>query len=91
MPERPLWRQVFDAVDRRVAGPVEAGARSDVFADALALAWRVQRRLRREAERQSARALHLLNLPAAADVRRLSRQVAALQREVRELSRERER
>jgi cell division protein FtsB len=55
------------------------------------LTWRVQRRLRREAERQSARALHLLNLPAAADVRRLSRQVAALQREVRELSRERER
>jgi uncharacterized protein YecE (DUF72 family) len=37
MAGKPLWRQVFDAVDRRVAGPVEAGARSDAFADTLAL------------------------------------------------------
>jgi polyhydroxyalkanoate synthesis regulator phasin len=67
---------------------VEAGTRSDVFLDALALGWRLRGRLQREAERQSRRALHLLNLPTASDVRRLSEQVGALQRQVRELSRE---
>jgi polyhydroxyalkanoate synthesis regulator phasin len=88
MADKPLWRQAFDAVDKRVAGPVEASARSDVFLDALALGWRVRGRVQRELERRTSGALHLLNLPAASDVRRLSEQVGALQREVRELSRE---
>lgn len=85
MAGKPLWRQVFDAVDRRVAGPVEAGARSDAFGDLVAVGWRLSHRIRRELERPSRLALHLLNLPAATDVRRLSEQVAALQRELREL------
>jgi hypothetical protein len=85
MGEKPLWRQAFDAVDRRVAGPVEAGARSEAFGDAVAVAWRVRRRLQRELERRTRRVLHLANLPTATDVRRLSDQVAALRREVREL------
>ena len=33
MADKPLWRKAFDAVDRRVAGPVEAAARSDAFGD----------------------------------------------------------
>ena len=65
--------------------PVEAAARSDAFGDALTLAWRLRGRAQREVEKQSRRALHLVNLPAATDVRRLSEQVAALRREVREL------
>jgi hypothetical protein len=91
MPDRPLWRQVFDAVDRRIAPPIEAGTRSDVFGDAFTVAFRLRRRVQREVERRSRRALHLVNLPTATDVRRLSEQVAALQRQVRELSRELER
>jgi hypothetical protein len=82
---KPLWRQVFDAVDRRVAGPVEAGTRSDLFGDAVAVTWRLGRRMQREVERRTRRVLHLANLPTATDVRRLSEQVAALQREVREM------
>jgi hypothetical protein len=88
MARKPLWRQAVDELDRRVSRPIESGTRSDVFLDALALGWRLRGRLQREAERQSRRALHLLNLPAASDVRRLSEQVGALQRQVRELSRE---
>jgi polyhydroxyalkanoate synthesis regulator phasin len=82
---KPLWRQLFDAVDRRVAGPVEAGTGSDAFGDLVAISWRLTRRVQREVERRSRRVLHLLNLPAATDVRRLSEQVAALQRELREI------
>ena len=85
MAGKPLWRQAFDAVDRRIAGPVEGAARSDVFGDVVALTVRAERRLRRELERRTRRALHLANLPTATDVRRLSEQVAELRRELREL------
>ena len=85
MAGKPLWRQLFDAVDRRVAGPVEAGARSDAFEDLVAVSWRLSRRVQRGLERRSRGVLHLMNLPTATDVRRLSEQVAALRRELREM------
>jgi hypothetical protein len=85
VPEKPLWRKAFDAVDRRVAAPLEAGTRSDAFGDAVALSVKLRRRVQRELEKRSRRVLHLANLPTATDVRRLSEQVAALRREVREL------
>ncbi len=85
MAGKPLWRQAFDAVDRRVAGPVEAGARSDLFADVVTVGWRISRRAQQEIERRTRRVLHMANLPTATDVRRLSEQVSALQRELREL------
>jgi len=85
MAGKPLWRQAFDAVDRRVSGPVEAGARSDAFTDVLTVGWRISRRAQQEIERRTRRVLHMANLPTATDVRRLSEQVSALQRELREL------
>jgi hypothetical protein len=87
----PLWRQAFDAVERRVGPPLEAAVRSNAFADGVALGWRARRRVQRELERRSRRVLHTANLPAATDVRRVSEQVSALQREVRALQRELER
>jgi polyhydroxyalkanoate synthesis regulator phasin len=85
MAGKPLWRQAFDAVDQRVSGPVEAGARSDAFTDVVTVSWRLSRRMQREVERRTRHVLHMANLPTATDVRRLSEQVAALRREVREL------
>jgi hypothetical protein len=85
MADKPLWRRTFDTVDRHVAGPAEAAARSDAFGDALTLGLRLRRRAQREVEKRTRRVLHLVNLPTATDVRRLSEQVAALRREVREL------
>jgi hypothetical protein len=85
MAGKPLWRRAFDGVDRRIAGPVEAAARSDAFGDVLTLAIRLQRRVERGVEKRTRRALHLVNLPTASDVRRLQEQVAALRRELREL------
>ena len=46
---------------------------------------RLARRAQQEVERRTRRVLHMVNLPTATDVRRLSEQVASLQREVREL------
>jgi len=84
----PLWRRAFDAVEKPLGDTLASGARSGAFADLLAVGLRVNRRLQREVERRTRRALHLVNLPAATDVRRLSQQVTDLQRQVRSLERE---
>jgi len=85
MAGKPQWRQAFDAVERRVAGPLEASVGSELFNDLVALNLRLARRTQRGIERRTRRALHLVNLPTATDVRRLSEQVAELRRELREL------
>jgi hypothetical protein len=87
-PNTPTWRRAFDAVERRIAHPVESGVRTDAFNDAMAVLFRTRRQLQRAVERQTRRALHLANLPAATDVKRLSEQVAALHRELRALESE---
>ena len=87
MADKPLWRRAFDAADRRVSGPVESATASAAFHDAVTLGLRLQARVRGRMERESRRALHLLNLPSNTDVRRLYEQVAALRRELRELER----
>ena len=51
----------------------------------MTLQWKLARRAQREVERRSRRFLHAVNLPTATDVRRLSEQVASLQRQVRDL------
>jgi hypothetical protein len=81
----PLWRQVFDAVDRRIAPPAEHAVQTHLFADAIALALHAQRRIQRETERHSRRVLHLINVPTATDVKRVADQLAALQRQIRAL------
>ena len=65
-------------------GPVEAGAHSDLFGDLVTLQIKLARRAQSEVERRSRRLLHAVNLPTATDVRRLSEQVASLQRQLRE-------
>src|SRR4051794_27107425 len=83
MAGKPLWRRAFDGVDRRIAGPAESVARSEALGDALTLALRLQARVQRSVEKRTRRALHMVNLPAATDVRRLQEQVAALRRAAR--------
>ncbi len=86
--QRPLWRRAFDTAERVVGAPLEAAVRTDVFADVVTLAFAVRRRAGREVERQSRRALHRVNLPAASDLRRISQQLAVLERQMRSLSHE---
>jgi hypothetical protein len=85
---RPLWRQAFDAVERRVAGPAERTVRTDTFNDVVTVAMRSRRVVQRAVERRTRRLLHLANLPTATDVKRLSEQTAQLHRELRALQRQ---
>lgn len=82
----PLWRQAFDAVERRVTPHADELVRTPGFAVGAALLRRAQTVARSSAQGVSARAWHLLNLPAGSDVTRLRTQIGALDREVRRLT-----
>ena len=44
MSSKPMWRKAFDEVDKRVSGPVEAGAHSDLFNDLVTVQIKLARR-----------------------------------------------
>ncbi|MGQ0631033.1 MAG: hypothetical protein ACT4P1_08310 [Sporichthyaceae bacterium] len=87
---KPMWRQVFDRVERAVGAPLENAVSHDRFGDAVAF-WvkgpqSVQRAVRRRVDDQLAGVLHALNIPTRDDLTRVSRQLAVLTGEVRALS-----
>jgi predicted transcriptional regulator len=81
----PRWQRQVNRVVGAVGPRIESVTARDEFAIAVGLARTVRGTLRRRYERESRRALHLLNLPAGTDVRALRNQVASLEREVRDL------
>jgi hypothetical protein len=82
----PLWRQAFDAAERRVTPRAEEFVRTDTYAIGAALFRRATTLAKDSARDVTTRAWHLLNLPAGTDVSRLHAQVGALDREVRRLT-----
>jgi hypothetical protein len=82
----PLWRQAYDAAERRVTPRADRLVRTPSFAVGAAVLRRAQNLARSSAEGVTARAWHLLNLPAGSDVSRLRAQIGALDREVRRLT-----
>ncbi|MGY1638476.1 hypothetical protein ACI78V_17650 [Geodermatophilus sp. SYSU D00742] len=82
----PLWRQAFDAAERRVTPRAEEFVRSDAFSIGAALLRRASTLARGSARGATTRFWHLLDLPAGTDVSRLRAQVGALDREVRRLT-----
>ena len=82
----PLWRQAFDAVERRVTPRAEEFVRTDTFALGAAMTRRAVTLARDTARGATTRFWHLIDLPAGTDVSRLRAQVGALDREVRRLT-----
>jgi hypothetical protein len=82
----PLWRQAFDAAERAVTPRAETLVRTPTFSVGISLARRAEKLVRDSARSLTARAWHLVNLPAGSDVSRLRAQIGALDREVRRLS-----
>jgi hypothetical protein len=85
-PATPLWRQAFDAAERRVTPHAENLVRTPGFVTGVTLVRRAQVLARDTARGVSARAWHLVNLPAGSDLARLRAQIGALDREVRRLT-----
>ena len=84
----PLWLKLVLRVERAVGGPVESAVRSDTYFDVVAELNRGSRRLTGAVEGVSRRGLHLLNLPAGTDIRRLREQLARMDRRLLQISKE---
>jgi hypothetical protein len=87
----PLWRLAFDTIERPIGAASETWVQSDVFMDALALTWKVQRRVAGEMSRGLGLWFGLWGMPRRSDVNALVTQVASLERQVRQMAREIER
>jgi len=81
----PWWRPLVDGIDSRITPPANKLVRTNLFADAVAIATRLEVRLRRRMERQSAWLLHQYNLPAATDIRKVRAQLAAVEARLRDV------
>jgi hypothetical protein len=84
----PLWLNLVLRLERAVGGPVEAAVRSDTYFDVVAELNRGSRRLTDAVEGVSKRGLHLLNLPAGTDIRRVREQLARMDRRLLQISKE---
>jgi len=87
-PTNPRWRQAFDALEKPLRERAEALTSTEEFSRALMLLFGAATTVRRGARGASTYLLHLANLPAHADLRRLARQVGALENKVESLSAE---
>jgi hypothetical protein len=81
----PRWRQAFDTAERAVTPHAEQLVRTPAFSLGAALVRPAQTLARDSARDLTARAWHLVNLPAGSDIGRLRAQIGALDREVRRL------
>jgi hypothetical protein len=84
----PLWLKLVLRLERTVGGPVEAAVHSDTYFDVVTELNRGTRRLTDAVESVSKRGLHLLNLPAGTDIRRVREQLARMDRRLLQLSKE---
>ena len=85
-PGKPWWRPLVGEIDRLVTPPANRIVRTNLFADSVAMMTRLEVRLRRRIERQSTWLLHQYNLPAAADIRKVRAQLAAVEARLRDVS-----
>jgi hypothetical protein len=83
-----MWRRVFDAVERPVGETLEDLVQTDGFADALALVTKLQRKSRRGFEQVTRDVLHMCNLPAATDVKRVEARLVHVERRLRDVSKQ---
>ena len=85
MNEPPPWQRAVLAVQVRANPLLRRAVDHPDIAAGIALAQTLRQDALRATEAPTRRLLHLLNLPAGSDVNRLLVQIAALEREVREL------
>ena len=86
MSAKPLWLRAVYRLERAVGEPVEAAVRSERYFDLMTTATRTTKGAKRRVSGASTRALHLFNLPAGTDVRRMREQLARMERRLNQLS-----
>ena len=84
--DRSSLLDAFLRLERTIGERVEEAVTSDAYYDFVAQATRARRRLSGAVESIQEEWLHLFNLPAGTDVRRLREQVSRLERELETLT-----
>lgn len=85
---QPLWLRAVYRLERAIGEPLESALHSDTYFDVVSELLRVRRVYGRRVEGVSGRLLHLLNLPAGSDIRRVREQLGRVERRLAQLSRE---
>jgi hypothetical protein len=86
--EPPLWLKLVLRTERVIGTRVESAVHSDIYFDLVAEVNRSKALLTGTVEGVSRRLLHLANLPAGTDIRRVREQLARMERRMVELSKE---
>jgi hypothetical protein len=86
--DKSSWLDTFLKLERTIGERVEEAVTSDAYYDLVAQATRARKRVSAAVESIQEEWLHLLNLPAGTDVRRLREQVSRLERELEKLTHE---
>jgi hypothetical protein len=84
----PLWLKLVLRAERAVGTRVESAVHSDPYFDLVAFINRRKASLTDSVEGVSKRILHLANLPAGTDIRRVREQLARMERRLVEVSKE---
>jgi len=82
----PLWLKAVHKIERAVGEPIEAAVRTDTYFDVVTKATRATSKAKRTVVATSTRVLHVLNLPADSDVRRMREQLTRMERRLNRLS-----
>jgi hypothetical protein len=84
----PLWLTLVLRAERALGTRIEAAVHSDPYFDLVAVLNRGKGALTESVEGVSKRILHLANLPAGTDIRRVREQLARMERRLVEVSKE---
>jgi hypothetical protein len=82
------WLKFVLRLERAIGSPVETVVHSDAYFDVVAELNRGTRRLTDALESVSKRGLHLLNVPAGTDIRRVREQLARMDRRLLQIAKE---
>ncbi len=85
-PQNPMWRRAFDAVEQPARKRLEAAVGTPEFARVALTVLSLWTTVGKTGRAATTRLLHLANLPAHADLRRLSRQIGALEGKIDKLA-----
>ena len=85
-PETSSWLQAVQRFERAIGEPVEAFVRSDAYFDFMTQANRARTRFTGVFEEASEALLHLFNVPAASDIRRLREQLSRVERQLNQVA-----
>jgi hypothetical protein len=86
--DKSPWLDFVQRVERAIGEPVEGWVRSDAYFDLVTQMNRARARATKSFEGYAEQWLHVFNLPAASDVRRLREQLSRLERRLERMANE---